>query len=186
MALTFDELTAMKPRELDEVVKQGVTPDLKVLRGFEHRGYNVLLPHAHAVMWALSNVRFIKCFIPKEGEEDVAEPEELMGYNLKVTRGSKQEPWTCLPNDDKPQRIGLYKVLKPGAEGRGKDRVPQAVLLDYDLPENGLFDGRTLKDYLVQVEADNDALYLGKAYFHLGPLALPNHFIIERLQEHKR
>jgi hypothetical protein len=183
--LTYKDLAAMKPAELEKVLQSGTAPTLESLAGYEFRGYNVLPAPAHLVMWLLSNIRFIKCFFQKEGDAPIGEADHIHGYNLKVKRGGLDDPWSCNPDDEKPDRIGLYHV-HPKRPREPLDEYPHAVFLDYNLPVNNFFTGKTIEDYLVQVSPDNPDLLLGKAYFRAGPIRSPSFFILERLQKHER
>ncbi len=183
---TYDKLCHAKGKELDQVVQNGRKPSLETLQGYEWRGYNVLPPHAYAVMWLLENTRFIKCFLKEPtATDDDGQPTELAGYNLKVTRGGTGDPWTTKPSEEKPLKIGKYRVLPDGDRGKYTGKYDNAVFLDYDVPDNNLFDGRTIKDFIVHPD-DNDDLIVGKAIFHLGPISTPSFFILERYQEHNR
>lgn len=183
--LTYEKLASMKPSELDQVLENGTAPSLESIAGYEFRGYNVLPGPAHFVMWLLSNVRFIKCFFQKEGDPPISEAEHIHGYNLKVKRGGLNEPWTCNPGDEKPDRIGHYRV-HPKRHREPFDEYPHAVFLDYNLPVNNFFTGKTIEDYLVKVSPGNEDLLLGKAYFRAGFIRSPSFFILERLQRHER
>lgn len=183
--LTYDKLAAMKPNQLEDVLVNGTAPTLESLAGYEFRGYNVLPAVPHAVMWLLSNVRFIKCFFQKEGDPALQDAEHIHGYNLKVTRGGLDDPWSCNPNDEKPDRIGNYRV-HPKRPREPFDEYPHAVFLDYNLPSNNFFTGKTIEDYLVQVSPDNPDLLLGKAYFRAGFIRSPSFFILERYRKHDR
>ena len=57
-----------------------------------------------------------------------------------------------------------------------------ALLLNYGRGGNKPYDPtRNLRDYVVQVDPANPDLYLGKAYYALGPARMPtNFFILER------
>ena len=60
-----------------------------------------------------------------------------------------------------------------------------AVLLDYGRGGNKAWDPtRGLRDYLVQVDPKNDDLYLGKAYYAVGPARVTSNFFI--LERHRR
>jgi len=79
-------------------------------------------------------------------------------------------------------RHSYYKVYPPQKGERREGRYPDALFLDYSLgePANGLFDGRGVRDFLVEINKD---LLLGKAYFTLGPLTVVGgFFVVERLQ----
>ena len=181
---SFESLASKTPAELRNIHREGVAPDLDKLRGWEFRGLNVLPGYAHFYMWLTGNVRFIKCFFDSED----AGPGNLKGYNLRVENGAVDEPWTCRPNEEKPGRLGHYIVYPKRNSGRPEHIAehPNAVFLDYDIPQNNLFSGRTLDDYVVKPDPDNDDVLLGVAYMELGPIRLPFPFILERYQKHDR
>lgn len=181
---TFEELTSKTPAELRKLHSEGTPPSLDKLKGWEFRGMNVLPAYAHFYMWITRNVRFIKCFF----ESEDAGPDRLRGYNLLVTNGKVTDPWTCRPNEEKPGRMGHYLVSAKRDTGKPKfiAEHPNAVFLDYDIPDNNLFSGRTLDDYVVKPDPDDDDLMVGVAYIELGPIRLPFPFVIERYREHDR
>ena len=57
-----------------------------------------------------------------------------------------------------------------------------ALLLDYGRGGDALYDPtRGLRDYLVQVDPADDTIYLGKAYYAVGPARVfTNFFVLER------
>ena len=65
------------------------------------------------------------------------------------------------------------------------NRYLHALLLDYGQGKNPRLDASAgLRDYLVQVDAGDPDLLLGKAYYALGPVRVPtaSFFILERHQ----
>jgi hypothetical protein len=59
------------------------------------------------------------------------------------------------------------------------------VLLDYGRGGNKPLDPTAgLRDYLVRVDPGNDDLFLGKAYYAVGPLRVPSNFFL--LERHRR
>ena len=181
---TFDSLTEQSAQSLDEIFLKGTRPKLSAIAGWEYRGLNVVPWHTRPIARAAGIMRFIKCFVQPSGEPPPDEAKHIYGYNLTVTRGGKREPWTCRPDDTHPGRQGYYHVYPQRIKGR-VDEYPHAIFLDYDIEPNNLFSGRTLEDYVVQIDERADLL-LGKAYFNLGPIRSPNFFVLERLQEHTR
>ena len=186
MALTFKELSHAPRSQLEGLMKDSKGPALGSIAGYEFRGFNVLYPHEKAVMWILGNVRFIKCFFPEDRTAPLPkDPTELRGYNLKVKNGSVDDPWSTTPNEATPTKIGRYKVY-PSRNLPGKNLYPNAVFLDYAQPENNLFSGSTIQDYLVQPDPQNPDLLLGKAFTNLWVMTPATYFILERLQPHTR
>lgn len=178
--LTFADLCTSPKAQLEKYLLESKAPSLDSLSGYEFRGYNVLAPHEKAVMWVLGNVRFIKCFFPSK------EPgAPLQGYNLNVKNGGLDDPWSTVPDEQKPSRKGVYKVYAT-RNRPGKNLYPNAVFLDYAQPENNLFSGGTIDDYLVQPDPENPDLLLGKAFTNLWVMTPATYFVLERLQKHAR
>lgn len=181
--LTYKDLCTSTKAQLEKYMLDAKGPSLDSISGYEFRGYNVLAPHEKFVMWVLGNVRFIKCFFPdKDAAPGSGAP--LKGYNINVKRGGLDDPWAT-SNEAKPDRKGHYKVYAT-RNRPGPNPYPSAVFLDYKQPQNGLFSGGTIDDYLVQPDPANPDLLLGKAYTHLGILTPESFFVLERLQKHAR
>ena len=164
----FYTLGKMRMRELETVFLRGVTPDLDQLIGWEFRGMNT-------PGWAkLAGIKkFIKGFYRRDGD--------CYGYNCPVVQNNIRAPWIAKPDDDNPKRFGFYRVAAVDPSSRDNAYL-HAVLLDYGKGGNKRLDPTSgLRDYLVQLDADNDDLYLGKAYYALGPARVAtNFFLLER------
>ena len=190
MSHTFDSLTAMSPAQLEVVLAAGTAPSFSSIVGHEFRGWNVFGDVVAKGVGAVMGIqRFAKGWFRRDGADVAVEINGapfIEGYNVKIARGEKTDPWTAIPDDDHPTRHGFFKVFRAG-EGEGRlGRHPQALLLDYSLgiPKAGLLGGGGLKDFVVQVDANNPDLLLGKAYMTVGPLTNPaGFFVIERLRK---
>jgi hypothetical protein len=178
--LTYAGLCSSSKAELETLMESAKGPSMESVSGYEFRGFNVLAPHEKFVMWVLGNVRFIKCFFPAK---DGSGP--LQGYNLRVKNGGVDQPWSTVPNEEKPDRIGRYKVYAT-RNRPGTNLYPSAMFLDYAQPENGLFSGSTIDDYVVQPDPKNPDLLLGIAFTRLGIMTTKSFFVLERLQKHNR
>ncbi len=167
-------LEAMSMRELEVVFQRGVMPELSDLAGWEFRGTNT-------PGWAkLAGIKkFMKGFFHKEARGD--DPGGVYGYNCPIVQNKLDQPWIAKPDDAAPKRFGFYKVEPVDPTARDNAYL-HAVLLDYGRGGNKPLDPtRGLRDYLVQVDASNNDLYLGKAYYAVGPLRVPtSFFILER------
>ncbi len=167
---TFEELTKLSDAKLEEIFKQGKTPDIKNLLGYEFRGFNT-----PAITKLIGIQKFKKGFYTKDGKPS--------GYNIPVKQNGRNGPWICKPDDDNPKRFGFYSLNEPGSIPLN-DKEPQALLLNYADGDNGIFEGAMLRDYVVQPYPDNPDLYIGKAYSQVGSkLVFPTFFIIERHRE---
>lgn len=157
--------------ELDEVFLRGHTPSLDDLVGWEFRGIN-------APTWAraLGIKKFIKGFVRRPDGE-------VTGYNTPVVQNALDGRWTARPDEAAPKRFGFYRVAPVDPTARDNAYL-HAVLLDYGAGDNPALDpSRGLRDYLVQVSPDDRDLYLGKAYYALGPLRVAtSFFILERFR----
>lgn len=187
MTHTFASLTAMTPRDLEGVLAAGTAPAFSSLAGFEFRGWNVFGDVlAKGVGTVMGIQRFAKGFFVRgEVVDDIDALPFIEGYNVKIQRGTRDEPWTGIPDDAQPIRHGYYRVFPAGAGEARAGRHPQALLLDYSLgnPKPGLFDGGGLKDFVVLADKDNPDLLLGKAYMTIGPItSAAGFFVAERLR----
>lgn len=153
---------------LDALFMNGATPDLEQLVGWEFRGIN----HPR---WAsvVGIKKFIKGFFRDEGA--------VYGYNCPVEQNVLDGRWRAKPEDGAPKRFGFYKVAPVDATVRDNFYL-HAVLLNYGQGGNKVYDPtRGLRDYLVQPDDGNPDLYLGKAYYAVGPARVfTNYFILER------
>jgi hypothetical protein len=156
--------------ELEDVFQRGSTPALSSITGWEWRGLNT-------PPWfrLLGIKKFMKGFFRDESGQ-------VYGYNCPVEQNGLHEPWIARPDDANPRRFGFYTVGPVDPTARD-NRYLHALLLDYGKGNNPRFDASAgLRDYLVQVDAGNPDVLLGKAYYAAGPLRLPTHsfFILER------
>lgn len=160
------ELERMSLDELERVFLDGTTPRLDDLAGWEFRGLN-----SPSYFKLLGIKKFIKGFY-RSGEQ-------VYGYNRPVAQNAIKAPW--IPKD---KRFGFYLVEPVQAAARDNHYL-HALLLDYGRGDNPRTDpSRGLRDYLIQVDRNNRDLFLGKAYYALGPARLPTRsfFILERFR----
>ena len=164
----FYELGRMSGNELETVFLRGTLPKLDQLAGWEFRGMN------HPAWAKLAGIKkFMKGFY--------WEGDELFGYNCPVAQDGIEMPWRSKPLGQEPKRFGFYRVAK--VDPCAKDNAYlHSVLLNYGEGGNKAFDPSSgLRDYVVQVDPGNEDLYLGKAYYALGPLRVrSNFFLLER------
>jgi hypothetical protein len=106
-----------------------------------------------------------------------------MGYNCPVVQNALDGRWRTQPSDDAPKRFGFYEVAPVDPTARDNHYL-HALLLDYGRGGNAFWDpSRNLRDYLVQVDAGNPDLLLGKAYLAAGPARIAmSYFILERFR----
>ena len=166
------ELERMSLAALEEVFVRGVTPDLAGLAGWEFRGLN-----SPSYFKLLGIKKFVKGFW-----RDAAGV--TWGYNYPVEQNALDAGWYGLPSVTNPKRFGFYTVA-PVDPTAPDNRYLHALLLDYGQGKNPRLDASAgLRDYLVQVDAGDPDLLLGKAYYALGPVRVPtaSFFILERHQ----
>jgi hypothetical protein len=163
------QLERMSNAELEVVFLRGVTPALEDLIGWEFRGTNT-----PPWMNLVRNKKFVKGMF-RSGDGDV------YGYNCPVVQNRLDEPWLTRPDDAHPTRFGFYKVIAVDPTRRD-NKYLHALLLDYGQGGGKLYDPtRGLRDYLVQVDPADQDLYLGKAYYAVGPARVfTNFFVLER------
>jgi hypothetical protein len=154
--------------ELELAFVRGTTPDLDALVGWEFRGIN------HPA-WA--QLAGIKKFVKGFGREPDG---RVIGYNRPVAQNVLDGRWHV-----SAKRFGFFLVAPVDPTARDNAYL-HSVLLDYGRGGNKPWDPtRGLRDYVVQVDPANPDLFLGKAYYALGPLRVhSNFFILERLRQH--
>lgn len=170
--VSYEDVVGFDTRTLNSVMEHGGTPTREQLAGWELRGFN---PPAFTKVLGIQ--KFVKGFFVDE--------RGLAGYNLFVEdpREGLHAPWRPKKDGEPSTRHGFYDV-KPVHKGDRYDEFENAVLLDYGSGRNHKLDpeGR-IRDYLVQVDPENDELFLGKAYLELGITSVHvNFFIIERFR----
>jgi hypothetical protein len=169
------ELAALAMGELEVVFQRGATPALELLTGWEFRGINT-------PWWARAAgiKKFMKGFFVDPSRP---EPGAIYGYNCPVVQNRLDGPWIAKPDDAAPKRFGFYKVSRVDPTVRDNAYL-HAVLLDYGKGRNATLDpSQGLRDYLVQVDAGDLDLYLGKAYYALGPARVATSFFV--LERHR-
>lgn len=157
--------------QLELAFVRGETPELDQLVGWEFRGIN------HPAWARLAGIKkFVKGFYRDDDGR-------VMGYNSPVVQNVLDGRWRTTPSDTAPRRFGFYEVVPVDATSRDNAYL-HAVLLDYGRGGNKPWDPtRGIRDYLVQVDPANPDLYLGKAYYALGPLRVhSNFFLLERFR----
>jgi hypothetical protein len=168
-ALALEQATRA---DLELVMVRGVTPALDALVGWEFRGIN------HPAWAQLAGIKkFVKGMFR-------AEDGRVMGYNCPVVQNVLDGRWHTKPSDTAPRRFGFYEVA--AVDPTRRDNVYlHALLLDYGRGGNKPWDPTSgLRDYVVQVDAANPDLFLGKAYYALGPVRVHSNFFI--LERHRR
>jgi hypothetical protein len=157
--------------ELEKIFVRGATPDLDALVGWEFRGINHLPLNVLPIANLLGIKKFVKGFFR-------AEDGRVMGYNSPTKNNVLDGRWHVAA-----KRFGFYEVYPVDATARD-NKYLHAVLLDYGKGENPALDpSQVLRDYVVQVDAKNPDLFLGKAYGAFGPIRIPtNFFILERFR----
>jgi hypothetical protein len=155
-------------RELETALLRGATPGLDTLVGWEFRGINHLPLNALPVARLAGIKKFLKGFC--------REDDRVMGYNSPVAQNALDGRWHVGPG-----RFGFYEVHAVDPTARDNAYL-HAVLLDYGRGGNApTSPTRGLRDYLVQIDPGNPDLFLGKAYYALGPLRIAtNFFVLER------
>ena len=177
MAYSYVSLAKSKDKDLEFVLRAGVTPALENLAGCEFKGYNTPF-----ITQILGFRKFKKGFF--EGAGQSAEKGEISGYNVVVEQNPIDDTWNAKPSEENPKRHSFYLAYK--VKQAEKDNFyPNALLLNYGLGGNAVWNpAGLLRDYLVQVDPDNPDLLLGKAYFAIGPARVfPSFFILERNNE---
>jgi hypothetical protein len=163
--------------EIEKTFMRGATPDMDALVGWEFRGINRFPLYPLPIPETLGIKKFVKGFY--RGEDG-----RVMGYNCPVEQNILDGRWRTKPSDTSPKRFGYYEVHPVDATSRDNAYL-HAVLLNYGKGGNKPWDPTAgLRDYLVQVDPQNPDLFLGKAYYAIGPARLRTNFFI--LERHRR
>ena len=164
-------------RGLERVFQRGTMPELDALVGWEFRGINHLPLNALNLAYAVGIKKFMKGFYREAGRDG----DRVMGYNIPVGRNALDGRWHLKPSDSEPKRFGFFEVAPVDPTARDNEYL-HSLLFDYGKGGNPKGDpSNGLRDYLVQVDPANPDLYLGKAYFAIGPARLAmSFFILER------
>ena len=159
---------------LEQVFQRGHMPELDQLVGWEFRGINHLPLNALNLAYLVGIKKFMKGFYREPGGR-------VMGYNIPVGRNALDGRWHLKPSDTEPKRFGFFEVAAVDPTARDNHYL-HSLLFDYGKGGNPKGDpSNGLRDYLVQVDAKNPDLYLGKAYFAIGPARVAmSFFILER------
>lgn len=162
----FLEIARRSRGELEETLLRGTMPDLASLAGWEFRGMNTP-PWARAARIR----KFVKGFERRDEGQ-------IFGFNRPAAQNADGDPWQVTGRP-----FGYYRVTAVDAIDRDNAYL-HAALLDYSRGGNRPWDpSRGLRDYLVQVDAANPDLFLGKAYYAVGPARVPvSFFVLERLR----
>jgi hypothetical protein len=162
--------------ELERAMQRGATPDVDDLIGWELRGINTTPPGSPPIARLAGIQKFVKgMFRAADGR--------AMGYNSPVVQNALDGRWHTRPSDESPRRFGFYELTPVDPTSRDNHYL-HALLIDYGKGGNARWDVTSgLRDYLVQVDASNPDLFLGKAYAAIGPLRLPlGFFVLERFR----
>jgi hypothetical protein len=161
---------ALPARELEAIMLRGEAPDPEALAGWEHRGLNT-----PAFAKLLGIKKFIKGFYQAAGGQ-------VYGYNIPARQNRVEDPWEY-KHPEAPHRFGFYRVDAVDAALRDNAYL-NSLLLDYGRGGNGALDPTSgLRDYLVRAERGSDEIFLGKAYYAVGPMRVPtSYFVLERLR----
>ena len=167
----YRELTRLPEAELERLMTAAKAPAVEAIHGWEWRGYNT--------RWVCSLIgirKFIKGFF-KNAEGGIE------GYNIPPRQNAFEGEWLHKPSPESPKRFGFY-LVGPVRPESVDSIYPDALLLDYGAsPRNASWQvERLLRDYVVQPDASNDDILLGKAYLALGPRVPAGFFVIERLR----
>jgi hypothetical protein len=162
----FRELARSSNASLESVLRAGHAPPFELLAGSEWCGWNT------PVFTRLMGIqKFIKGFFRG--------PQGYEGYNTPAAQNGMDGPWVAQPGPENPRRFGFYTVTRVDPAARD-NFYPAALLLDYGASQRNQSGGieRALRDYLVQADAGNPDILLGKAYFALGSLRIPSSFFV--------
>ena len=182
MKHTFESLAKSDKKTLEEIMRKGTLPDPDSLVGWEFDGYNLTFM---ADILGIRKFRkgFYKTLAKKVCGSCSCEVDAYKGYNVKMKQNRFEKPWEY--KNDEPERFGWFDIITCFTSYEDLALYPNAVLLHYGLDErNTLFEGKMLRDFLVQVNKSDKDHYLGKAYNTIGKkLVMPSYFILKRAEK---
>lgn len=165
------DILALRPHELEELLREGHRIDPAQLDDLEFRGTSLGLPSwVERLTWK----KFKKVFHrdPRSGH--------LRGWNVRVEQG---ESWRAQRRrDGSPKTFGHYRVV----DGERIPRPPpwgEALLIDYGRGQNSTVDPlRFLRDPIVSLDPGRVDRLLGWSYVDLGrwQVGTPSYFLLEK------
>lgn len=176
-----DLATRATNAEREQLMRSGSPPSLESLVGWEFAGLNT------APITSMLGIRkfkkgFFSAVLPGRFGSNVP---HIQGYNVVVFQDELSAPHRAKPSEQAPKRHGFFAVHRVQPQARD-NRYPNAVLLDYGLGGNTLSPSGLLRDYLVQVYADDPDLLLGRAFLALwGGRISASYFVLKRMNPHQ-
>jgi hypothetical protein len=163
----FRRLARCPRPELERLFAGGDALPPAALAGTRYLGYN-------CPAWA--EVLRIRTFL--KGFDAVGDT--VLGHNSPVRQNGLDGDWRPLPSAAAPKRFGFF-LVEPVEAVPGSGHRP-GLLFDYGVPQNPrLGVTRTIRDYVVALEAGSADLLLGKAYLAIGGRRVPvSFFLLER------
>ena len=162
----------------DAIMRAGTAPALSSLAGWEFAGTNT-----GAATDLLGIRKFRKGFYVGAPRVPEGPQPFIQGYNVVVAQDGIGKPHVAAPSEAAAKRHGFYRVH--AVDPASSDSVyPNALLLDYGLGRNGIEPSGLLRDYLVQVYADDADLLLGRAFVALAGFRIHGgYFVLSRSHE---
>ncbi|MBX3183578.1 MAG: hypothetical protein KIT72_05600 [Polyangiaceae bacterium] len=174
MSLTIEDLRAMRPSELAELLARGYSIEASELEDTEYNGVSLGLPR---LIERLTWTKFIKTFHrdPQSGK--------LRGWNVRVVQTPLSDPrWEPqLEKDGSPKSFGHYEVRELG-DYQVPSALTRGLMIDYAPGASSLSPMSRLRDPIVALEPGHTELLLGWSYLDLGGARLktPSYFALLR------
>lgn len=165
----FEELAKADKKTLEKILREGRKPRISAIRNLVEREFDGYNTNPFTVLFG--NKKFRKTFRANDFGE------LMFGYNIKVKQNKLSEPWIKTSG-----AFGFFVVeFFPGNAYQELKPYENALLLDYGkFKNNGLFEGKYLRDVLVQVEEN---LFLGKAYHAFAGRLIPLSYFVMKPAE---
>ncbi len=162
----FDRLALSDERDLATVFASAPPPRFDAIAGWTWRGYNI-----DPITRFLGIRKFMKAFFTTEHGAE--------GCNLRVFQSALAAPWVPRTRHGKPDAFAFYLVSDQD-EPRRLEANPRALVIDYAAsPRNPVYHvERVIRDYLVQPEAGDPDVLLGRAYLGIGRMRLASSFFV--------
>ncbi len=174
MTPTVEDLRALRPAELAELLARGYSIEASELDDTEYSGVSLGLPR---LIERLTWTKFIKTFHrdPQTGA--------LRGWNVRVVQTPLSDPrWEPqLKKDGSPKSFGHYEV-KELSDYQVPSALTRGLMIDYTSGASALSPMSRVRDPIVALKPGHTELLLGWSYLDLGGLRLktPSYFVLQR------
>ena len=158
---TYETLAGASRAQLEQVLRDGASPDPEQMVGYGYEGWN------DGLLAYLSGKKFKKVFIRRDGT--------ILGYNEKIqqTGGEPVGKWVVVMKNGEPVLQGYFDIIPTNETSSPRQlvqRYADKILFNYNTPINGGLEGvvyKLIRDFVALPNPDDHSLILGKAYLRI-------------------